>query len=296
LISGGCSAEGSDAQTVYVENEETIAVPWEEYRDSALAAGHGRFYLVEGDLPFRTETDLRAYYDQAMSEETSKLVIIQRYPTGYEPVYEGADALDIVYCVSNLFPNKTTVVNDMAKATRGWEKVANVDFRYDSTQDATCDWDNTEVDFAVMLTDVAGLRGCASNKMLWIADCPIPLGNGDYRFEKGVLVVNYSLIPGPPPWDALTPAGIMRHELGHILGFRHEHPFNPEAEGACEAQTSEILELTGSPLTPYDQISVMHYKHCNGVAGTDYVVSALDGVGARIVYGMPAAWHVALFP
>ena len=53
-----------------------------------------------------------------------------------------------------------------------------------------------------------------------------------------------------------TPANILGHELGHTLGFRHEHT-RPEA-GTC------FEDNNWRPLTPYDSASIMHYPQCNG--------------------------------
>ena len=68
----------------------------------------------------------------------------------------------------------------------------------------------------------------------------------------------------------------MAHELGHTLGFRHEHT-RPEA-GTC------FEDNNWRPLTPYDSASIMHYPQCNGGSSdrssaptTADGVRALDG-------------------
>jgi hypothetical protein len=77
------------------------------------------------------------------------------------------------------------------------------------------------------------------------------------------------------------PIGVMRHELGHVLGFRHEHIrpeapdlFNPESM----AHTVEITE--------YDPTSVMHYVAEN-VGDPRLRFTDVDRRGARAVYGGP---------
>ena len=74
--------------------------------------------------------------------------------------------------------------------------------------------------------------------------------------------------------------GVFRHELGHILGLRHEH-IRAEAGGVCTEGTSFRA------LTPYDSSSVMHYPWCNGVTTTDLSITASDTSGARQLYGAP---------
>jgi hypothetical protein len=73
--------------------------------------------------------------------------------------------------------------------------------------------------------------------------------------------------------------GILRHELGHTLGFRHEHT-RPEA-GAC------FEDNKWRALTSYDGYSVMHYPHCNGKGNTSLVLSNKDKEGAALLYGPP---------
>jgi len=75
------------------------------------------------------------------------------------------------------------------------------------------------------------------------------------------------------PWS-LT--GVLRHELGHSLGFRHEHT-RPEA-GTCFENNQ------WRALTAYDSASVMHYPQCNGTNNGDLNLTSLDKTGARSLY------------
>jgi hypothetical protein len=84
------------------------------------------------------------------------------------------------------------------------------------------------------------------------------------------------------------------HEVGHILGFRHEHAHGdwPDAEktlGFCNEDRGSIAELT-----ELDEKSVMMYTDCTvSQHFSGNPISWLDGVGARKVYGAPAAWSAA---
>ena len=77
--------------------------------------------------------------------------------------------------------------------------------------------------------------------------------------------------------------GVLRHELGHVLGFRHEH-IRGEAPDVCpdESQTGTV------DLTEYDPQSVMHYL-CGSMGNKELRITALDKVGSRKVYGPPLA-------
>jgi hypothetical protein len=288
---GACGGRltNSAEREVEVENEQPLGMTWEQYRERATVARFGETYFVaEWDLYFRSEEDLRAHYEQEITREKEKLAVIRRLSTGFEPTYQDVKQTDIVYCVSNSFANKSTVVSEMSIAAGAWESVGRVQFRYDSSQDAFCDQNNASVDFAVM--EYFGGGACAANKMMWNDSLAFWGCSFDFvNFLKGVLLMDYSTSWTP----GLTSTGVLRHELGHMLGFRHEHPWAPGGGGCGEPQTAGgTTDLTGRRLTAYDQASVMHYTNCNGLGSVDWVLSSLDGAGAREIYGMPAAWYV----
>lgn len=289
---------GSDGKNqsslVEVESEQTIAISWEEYRKTARAASPGsQYYIVESDLFFADDSALRAHYEDLVTQEKSKLAVFRRISTGFEPIFEGVKALDIVYCTSNSFANKAVAVADIASATRDWEQVVNVRFRYDSTQDASCDENNSNVDFAFEPLSIADFYGCGTSKMNWLPPhdgCPQG-GWNELVAVKGVLQANYGAYPFPGSFANITMVGNLRHELGHMLGFRHEHPWAPGGGGCAETPDIASLDLTGRRLTDYDQLSVMHYPYCAGITTTDQTISSMDGVGARSIYGIPASWY-----
>lgn len=284
----GADDGGDPRQVIDVKDEAALTVSWDEYRARAVVAADG-YYIAEWDLVFPSEAEVRAHFERERGADHSKLAVFQQLSTGYEPTFVGTAALDIKYCVSNSFTNKSTVVADMALANQGWQDVMNVAFRYVPSEDGSCNQNNANVDFAVIPTTNSGLWGCGSSKLVWgNLGCTVNGVSG----IKGVLTLQYSML-GAEPYPGTTAIGLIRHEVGHILGFRHEHPWAP---GGCvkEAPTSVAYDSTGRRLTDYDQRSVMHYPipECNGVYGTDNVISSLDGQGGRSIYGMPAAWHV----
>ena len=87
------------------------------------------------------------------------------------------------------------------------------------------------------------------------------------------VLVNASSLVSSGSWE---PGDILGHELGHTLGFRHEHT-RPEA-GTC------FEDNNWRPLTPYDSVSIMHYPQCNG-GSSDLEFSSNDATGVRSLYG-----------
>jgi hypothetical protein len=77
------------------------------------------------------------------------------------------------------------------------------------------------------------------------------------------------------------PVGVLRHELGHVVGFRHEH-IRSGAPALCpQEDTTDTIDLTA-----YDPQSVMHY-FCGGVGSRDLKITDVDRDGAQKLYGPP---------
>jgi len=156
-----------------------------------------------------------------------------------------------------------TAVTTMAEATAGWESLCGVEFRHLDALD----------------TD------------------PNPIGQCLFTVREVLpykSVVAAAFFPNYPVWrrqvilmpsfftfTSPDPVGVLRHELGHVLGFRHEH-IRSEAPAVCpDEDIDNIL-----PLTPFDPQSVMHY-FCGGAGSTDLGFTTKDEEGALIVYGPP---------
>jgi len=70
-------------------------------------------------------------------------------------------------------------------------------------------------------------------------------------------------------------AGVLRHELGHVLGYRHEHIVNIPG---CATEGGKWKQIT-----PYTPNSVMHY-FCGGKGSFDLSIREADKRGHRCVY------------
>jgi hypothetical protein len=269
----GCSGQ-SDGPTM------ASPVSWETFRAAATRTVEGRtIYVVEGDLPVGEE-ELRLRYDryvaylrndgENVARIDQKLAVNQ--VNGADDVWIPFVQQNLSYCVTNDFGgNKARAVSEMALATAAWEREINVNFTYLPSHDANCSNSNTLVTFSVRPSTSGG--ACAFFPT--IVDSP-----PSYCVSR-TLVMDFNDFDTNPYWATNAPnlrtEGVFRHELGHILGMRHEHT-RPES-GTCFENNN------WRALTPYDKPSVMHYPYCNGVHTSDETITPLDALGAGRIYG-----------
>lgn len=88
-------------------------------------------------------------------------------------------------------------------------------------------------------------------------------------------------------WELTTAydrVGMLRHELGHVLGFRHEF-VSPLVPGGKPVQEP------GAPVTAvgavFDARSCMHYPTAE-LGDPEFRITPLDAEGARMIYGSPS--------
>lgn len=253
---------------------------WEAFKAAAARSVDGhQFYVVEWDLGFQSEQALREYYDKRFA--TVRKSTVRAYfgenPDPPFDVWTREEALSLTYCISSAFgTNHIRARDEVAEATQAWQNVANVRFIYRSDYDSNC----TSSDVVVPVTPWSGTDpspACAF----------YPSGSG--ACVPGKLVINFDGIDADPGGPNITSVGVLRHEFGHVLGLAHENESIPNGTVTqCD---------TGRPeeglLNEYDSESVMHLL-CGGTGNpnTELKITALDGMGLRILYGMPAAWYV----
>lgn len=225
------------------------------YRDA------DRQYIVNGDEPVRTTGELRDFYDRMVGGKTEKDGLIVNTVNGVDDKWSQTQVGNLTYCVSTRFgTDYTNVVNAMNAGAALWESASSaIDFRYVPSQDGNCTTRNTSVVFSVEPTSTTS----------YIARAFFP---SSPKSSRNVLVNARSLMTA----GSWTPGNIMGHELGHTLGFRHEHT-RPEA-GTC------FEDNNWRPLTPYDSSSIMHYPQCNGTS-SNLSMTATDRAGVQALYG-----------
>ena len=176
-------------------------------------------------------------------------------------IWDDSQKHNLTYCISDRFgKHKKVMVDAVVEATREWEKYANVTFIYKPEEDKNCTPKNSNVLFRIDLKN--------SRRTRYRARAFFP---GDEQKKRTVFYKKKHIKDSPNDLVRLS-----LHELGHVLGFRHEH-IHPETVRDCK----ELNPF--EPITDYDIESIMHYPLCGGKNRTGGL-SAKDKEGAGILY------------
>jgi hypothetical protein len=261
VLAAGLAATPAGASSSSAGTEREEVPTFQEFEAQTFRDVDGQ-YVVNGDETLKNRAILRDYYDAmvAAQEEGSASLIVNRTYSG-DDLWSATQARNLTYCVSTQFGSyHSTIVNAMAQGAALWENATSgrINFIYDSSQNSSCRTSNNRVLFPVQPTSTTQ----------YIARAFFPSSPDSQRN----ILVNPVQLTNAGSW---TPGNIMGHELGHTLGFRHEHT-RPEA-GTC------FEDNNWRPLTPYDSVSIMHYPQCNG-GSSNLQFSSYDGQGVRTVY------------
>ena len=240
---------------------------FEEFKAQAGRETGTGFYIVDGDRVISSDDKLYEVWQQM---QQGALAIYTVSPGGADIKWSPTEAVNITYCIGGTFnaTNKQKIVDAMTgAATNGWELFANVKFVHVTAQDgAACTASNTNVVFDI--NQVTGQQ--------YLARAFFP---NSVRAERNVLVDTTALDPATSGYSLTN---ILKHELGHTLGFRHEH-VRPEAQNPAANACPEDQNFRGVGV--YDKLSVMHYPQCNGDPNSQLEFTQLDKDGVRTIYG-----------
>jgi serralysin len=252
-------------------SSSTDTLSYEEFKAQAYVEPDTGVWIINGDELVEDEEGMLALYDRylwSVSEAedraagigtTEQPSIVNRV-RGRDDVWSAATAQNLTYCISqSSFGSRySTVVSAMNSATGAWESAGRLNFVHVASLDGDCN---------ARSNVVFNVRQVTSSQ--YLARAFFPSSN---RRSREILIATSSF-GNISPWS-LT--GVLRHELGHTIGLRHEHT-RPDS-GAC------FEDNNWRALTAYDASSVMHYPQCNGSQNGDLVLTNLDKAGAAALY------------
>jgi hypothetical protein len=212
-----------------------------------------------GDSPVVVEADVDG-------GETHKLLGISR--NGKMLRWRPGKVLSY-YVARETFPDDAayrTAREAVRSAAEAWMEVCGVNFEYLAEMDGDPQARSERAVFSVKYIDVKGR---------FIAAAFFP---GDPP-ERRVVIIDPSFYR---PGLSFDRTGVLRHELGHVIGLRHEH-IRDQAPVACDDEPLwDVFPLTEE----YDPHSVMHYL-CGGAGQRDLEITELDRTGVVRLYGLP---------
>jgi hypothetical protein len=310
----GCNseqaAEGSDTSAVMVDSligfEEPMQIAMPPNKDTldhtdsllrnlekefivyqkrlpTLTINRQKYYIVQGDERI-TEQDLFMHWTNYVYKDRAKLGIdTSGFGRNQNKMILGQDrsgnslnwppGTKLKFSVTrSSFPNLKLYQqarNEFLIAAKDWEGLCNVKLEYHPEKDGAPN----------SLAPPIGLNFTLVHGTLGPTDSRDVLAVAFYKNEP------YRKIHVFPAYfenRAVSRSGVLRHEIGHVLGFRHEH-ISPDAPVECLG-----MEAIGKakPLTPYDYNSVMHYM-CGLFDNTQMIFTRKDTIGSQRIYGKP---------
>jgi hypothetical protein len=237
---------------------------WLEFLERVVPGPRPGTYIVEGDLRIHGEQALREYYERHLRNRRANVSHIG----DSDNIWPVTQKLRLTYCVSDDFGrDHDDVAAKLQVAAMDWERATDVNFIHLSQYDRDCDPEDLPDDvlFAVIKTGESYLASAF--------------------FPNAPAAERYLDITGDgldQSSDELT--GTLRHELGHILGLRHEHIRNPID---CIGETTGSGGLGSRDLSPYDGASIMHYDWCPGGTSDGVDLTRYDVIAIKNLYSLP---------
>lgn len=193
--------------------------------------------------------------------ETHSKATVMTDEAGNFRIWKKSEQHQLTYCISNRFKElKPIMERAMSIATQDWMDSGNVKFIHVPEADTTCDdRKGPETLFRIEMNRNRRWRFAAR------AFFPYDERN-TVTFKKKYVEGNFEEL-----------LRLTRHELGHVLGLRHEHIRD---ENPYQEQCREIDTFRG--ITDYDRASIMHYARCGSTRNTE--LSQGDKEGIAILY------------
>ena len=285
-VSSGGGARAADGRTTRTRDSEVSEIAPEDRLPKVVIDGE-EFWRVEGDYLLDVDQLFVYTQQQAALREAARLgedaagtaeVALSDSFVGVNSELVGilqgsrivrwSPGTVLTYCVlRKTFGNQAEydeVAANMQAATKAWEETCGINFEYRNDLDGS-DSLRPPVVFPVRQIDASGA---------FIAAAFFP---NDIANRRRLLIDPSYFTTG------FDHVGVLRHELGHTLGFRHEHIRSLAPRVCPDEDTTDTIDLGA-----YDPKSVMHY-FCGGVGSRDLAITDVDRAGSQKVYGPPFA-------
>lgn len=240
----------------------------------------GTYYVLEGDI-LKTEAEVKGYVRdvtarQSPASDKSFLAGSELSVNLFDnerDFYKNIRERSLRYAVDrDSFPTEEEFVivrQNLRLAADQWQNLC----------------DSCQVKF-IDVTDPKVVPRLPGPNLSFIVKCQPLSGLIALAFYPHDLAVNRFLYVDPvyfaPGYDKV---GVFRHELGHILGYRHEQLADKSARLIPGCSASEERENEWELLTPrYDAKSVMHY-FCRDRGSLKLEFSDGDKIGHEKLYG-----------
>lgn len=233
------------------------------------------YYIIEGDI--RVDKDELLLYcykrlrqsDKSLEIRKSTKLTVATDLNGIASVWNPGTVLKYTVNRSSFATKDSydTAVKSMALATKDWSKICNIKFLY------VPQLDNQEIDLEEYPENYLFIVRQINSNEGFIAQAFFPHYPKYNRFvflDPSFFTSDYDKV------------GVLRHELGHVLGWRHEHIWSEDS--SCSGE-NVIEEFMGArQLTNYDPYSVMHYPCGLNANNKTLKLTPFDIEGASRVY------------
>jgi predicted Zn-dependent protease len=279
-LAGGLAAQSTPPRPsgVRVTHERALEDPFDETRFKAYLATlpkDGEFFVLEGDL-LRTAAEVRAYLaaqSQSQSRAGTRPELLVNLHQGQRDFYAAASDRKLRYFVDKASFSSADryqrALTAMRKAAAEWQ-YACPECQLELTEiEAAPTGADSRTGFVVKQHDADGAYIAAA---FFPHDPP---ARRVLRIDPSYFTTSFDSI------------GVLRHELGHVLGYRHEHT---RGIPGCGFEDNKW-----QPLTQYDPHSVMHY-FCGGGGSMQLDLTRIDISGHRALYGGPSTSGALIAP
>jgi hypothetical protein len=267
---GAEAAHPADKAAVEKAYKDAAEKPGDAAALQALQAVLPRFgddYIVEGDRRL-TESQLRAYVAslssaaQPASPDSGELLV---HVSNGKPELWCQAARDLTYAVDRRSFGSAAqyeaVVTTMAKAAQEWTAACpSCKLTFTHLREHDAEPSHQKVIFVVKQAD-------PSAAFIALAFFPSDAPARRFLYVAAAFFTT--------DFDRV---GILRHELGHVLGYRHEHI---QGVPGCYREDANWIALG-----PYNPKSVMHYP-CGGGGSLSFALGARDRTDHAAWYGKP---------